>query len=50
MIVLDAKQDLDEKIALPYFQIKRHQGKKETVDKSHMLTRRELLYMSHSTQ
>jgi len=47
MIVLDAKQDLDEKIAYRTFKSKRkHQGKKETVDKSHMLTRRELLYMS----
>jgi D-alanyl-D-alanine carboxypeptidase len=47
MIVLDAKQDLDEKIAYRTFKSKRkHQGKKETVDKSHYLTRRELLYMS----
>jgi D-alanyl-D-alanine carboxypeptidase len=47
MIVLDAKQNLDEKIAYRTFKSKRkQQGKKETVDKSHYLTRRELLYMS----
>jgi len=45
MIVLDAKQDLDEKIVYRTFKSK-HQGKQQTVDKSHMLTRRELLYMS----
>ena len=47
MVVLDAKQDLDEKITYKTFRSKaRHHGKPEKADKSHYLTRRELLNMA----
>ena len=46
MVVLDAKQDLDEKITYRTFKSKARNHKKEKVDKSHYLTRRELLNMA----
>ena len=47
MIVLDAKQNLDERITYKKFRSKnRHHSQKEKVKKSQMLTRRELLYMA----
>lgn len=46
MVVLDAKQDLDEKITYRTFKSKARHHKKEKVDKSQYLTRRELLNMA----
>jgi D-alanyl-D-alanine carboxypeptidase len=46
MVVLDAKQDLDEKITYKTFKSKSRHSKKEKVDKSQYLTRRELLNMA----
>lgn len=46
MIVLDAKQNLDEKITYKTYRSKARHHKKEKVNKSHYLTRRELLNMT----
>lgn len=46
MIVIDAKQNLDEKITYRTFKSKARYHKKEKVDKSQYLTRRELLDMA----
>jgi D-alanyl-D-alanine carboxypeptidase len=46
MIVIDAKQNLDEKITYRTFKSKARHHKKEKVDKSQYLTRRELLNMA----
>jgi D-alanyl-D-alanine carboxypeptidase len=47
MIVLDAKQNLDERITYKAFRSKhRHHSKKDRVPRSQMLTRRELLNMA----
>jgi D-alanyl-D-alanine carboxypeptidase len=47
MIVLDAKQNLDERITYKAFRSKhRHHSKKDQVPRSQMLTRRELLNMA----
>ena len=46
MIVIDAKQNLDERITYKTFRSKARHHKKEKVDKSQMLTRRELLNMA----
>ena len=46
MVVIDAKQNLDERITYKTFRSKARHHKKEKVDKSQMLTRRELLNMA----
>jgi D-alanyl-D-alanine carboxypeptidase len=46
MIVIDSKQNLDEKITYRTFRSKARHHKKEKVDKSQYLTRRELLNMA----
>ena len=46
MVVIDAKQNLDERITYKTFRSTARHHKKEKVDKSQMLTRRELLNMA----
>jgi len=46
MVVLDAKQNLDEKITYKTYRSKARHHKKEKLDKSQYLTRRELLNMA----